>query len=304
MLEKLFSKTPYSADLALLLVTVFWGSSFAVLKKILVNMEAADLLVYRFLFSVVILFAIFMAKRQFDLFKGFKKGLILGGLIWIGFFSQTYGLHFTTATNSAFITGSFVVCVPFLSWIFEKKLPTRSRIFAAFLAVTGLWFLTGGIEQLNKGDFYTIFCAVSWAGYILLSDKYAKEMDPLLLTFHQHIVVVVLSAFVSFGSFGKIHWPADPSVFINILYLTITCTILATLVQMHSQRVLPPMRVSLIFAMEPVFATVFAWVLADEVMTPLKIFGATLIVFAMILSEVSVETLLYKMRLKKVKVKV
>ena len=47
-----------------------------------------------------------------------------------------------------------------------------------------------------------------------------------------------------------------------------------------------PLRTSLIFTLEPVFAALFAWTLGAEPLVPLRALGGFLMVLAMVVSEV------------------
>ncbi|TFH64796.1 MAG: EamA/RhaT family transporter, partial [Candidatus Zixiibacteriota bacterium] len=55
--------------------------------------------------------------------------------------------------------------------------------------------------------------------------------------------------------------------------------------QLIAQKVVPPIRVSLILALEPVFAALFAWTLGGETFILRRALGGSLIFVAMILSD-------------------
>jgi drug/metabolite transporter (DMT)-like permease len=71
-----------------------------------------------------------------------------------------------------------------------------------------------------------------------------------------------------------------------VLFLTLFPTLSAYLVQIKAQVIAAPIKVSLIFALEPVFAGIFAWTLGGETFEPLNAFGGLLIFLAVVLSTV------------------
>ena len=71
-----------------------------------------------------------------------------------------------------------------------------------------------------------------------------------------------------------------------IVFLALFPTLSAYLVQFKAQTVTSPIRVSLIFALEPVFAGVFAWTVGREAFEPLNALGGLLIFLAVVVSTV------------------
>ena len=113
----------FKADLYLLGLTLIWGSSFIAVKIALSFTTPFLFLALRFLIASVILLIIFrksLIKYDADTIKA---GVLLGVLLGTGFGAQTYGLVFTSASRSAFITCIFVILVPIFSMIFEKIIP-------------------------------------------------------------------------------------------------------------------------------------------------------------------------------------
>jgi drug/metabolite transporter (DMT)-like permease len=57
------------------------------------------------------------------------------------------------------------------------------------------------------------------------------------------------------------------------------------MIQLQAQKTAPPMKVSLIFALEPVFAAIFAWTVGGEKCSALSIAGGTLIFLGILVSQ-------------------
>lgn len=276
---------PYFAELGLLYAAATWGSTFYILKDSLNYVDPIVLVSYRFGLSTIVLGAFLLYRRK-NLLTNLKAGIILSVLVWIMYILQTIGLKYTTATNSGFITGMFVVFVPIFSFILFKKHTQLNKIVAILISLLGLWILTGGLNYINLGDILTLGTAVAYAIHVLLIDKYVKNnVDPYILVFQQFFFVAVASLLVSLVL--KLHFnPIFSNVSWAIVYLALIPTVSAMLIQFVAQKLTTPIRASLIFAMEPVFAALFAWTLGGETFILHKALGGFLIVLAIIFSDV------------------
>lgn len=273
------------ADLGLLYCAAVWGSTFYLVKDALGAVDPNAMVAYRFLLSALVLapFALTKAKP----WRLMKESLILALLLAALYLSQTIGLGLTTASNSGFITGLFVVFVPLFLLVFFGKPPTTVQWASSGLALVGLWLLTGGASSFNKGDALTLVSAMTYAGHLLATDHYVKgDADPILLAFHQFWMtgLIALAATAGLGaSFGV----AGGKAWGVIAFLAVVPTVSAFYIQMLAQRKVAPVKASLIFSLEPVFAALFAWTLGGEAFVPARAAGGLLIVVAMVAGELS-----------------
>lgn len=274
------------SDIGLVIAAAIWGSTFFIIKGSLDAIHPLMLVSYRFLIAAVLLFLIvtYQGKQPFH---HFKKGLVLGILLWILYSTQTVGLGITTASNSGFITGLFVIFVPIISYLFfQKKIPAYG-IASVIVSLIGLWFLTGGLAGANLGDILTLACAVAYSTHLLFADMYLNDskaqIDPYILNFQQFLVVGILDFLISVLfrlplGFSRIN------VAYMLLYLAIFPTVLALILQFIAQKYTTPLKVTFLISLEPVFAAVFAWTLGGEAFILSKAIGGILIVGAIFLN--------------------
>ena len=282
------------ADLSLVFATIIWGTTFIVVKLTLGAIHPVTLNAFRFFIAAAVMALVLLWRRQ-PLWIHWRYGLVLGFILWIIFYSQTVGLVYTTATNSALLTGLFVLLTPFLGFIIFRHRVTWIKVAACCLAMLGLWLLTGGLKDFNVGDMLNVITAVAVAFQILFVDLYVKRVGHgLTLNFQQLLVVGVLSLLTVF-IFGHPLAVASEKAWWSLIYLAVVATVLTLSIQLVGQRYTTPLRATLIFSLEPVFATFFAWWWGGELMTPVKFLGGGMIVLATIASELPLETILSRL---------
>lgn len=276
------------ADLALLVVTLIWGSTFVLVQDIVRVLPPYRFLAWRFAVAGLALGALagrclWHVPRR-DLLAGAGTGLFL----FAGYALQTIGLQFTTAARSGFLTGLAVVLVPLLSVIILGRSPSWEAMVGVGLAAAGLYLLSwpkgGQVDRtILFGDMLTLGCALSFALQIVLVGRYAPRMEPAVLSTTQILVVTLLSAIFSLNE--PFTGEATGWVWGGIIFLGLFATALGFWVQARAQRLTTPTHVALIFAMEPVFAAFFAWLLTGEVLTGRSLAGCGLILAGMIAAE-------------------
>ncbi len=272
------------AEIGLLYAAAIWGATFFIVKDVLAQIDPIVLVGYRFALAGALL-AGYLAIKRTPMLPGLKDGIILGVILWALYIPQTIGLGYTSAANSGFITGLFVVIVPILAYALFRKKPSPWEAVALLLSLAGLWFLTGGISGMNFGDLITLMAAFFYALHLLYCDKYMKAgRDPIVISAQQFLLVGALS----FGAAWIFNLPfsmGDRVTILTVIFLTLLPTLSAFLIQLYAQKLTSPFRVSLIFALEPVFAAIFAWTLGGEQFVIRSAAGGLLIFIAMIVAE-------------------
>ncbi|MBS1493996.1 MAG: DMT family transporter [Bacteroidetes bacterium] len=301
MKNKISRVSHYKAELLLLSITVFWGISFPFTKFALEDFSPIALVFLRFSITVVVFFAIYYKKLQIRGFKQWRYGFILGFLLFLGFISQTTGMKYTTASNSAFITGTNVLLVPFALYFVSGRKPKIQNIIGIIIVTVGLYYLTGiGVSGLNYGDFITIFCTFSFALHIVLLDKYSKITDIIHLVFGQFLAMAVLSfvymMVMEYFVYDNLKMNFTTSSTSLVLFLALFGTLLVFFLMTKFQGMTNPIKASIIYNMEQVFATFFAYFLLDERLTFSQIIGALIMISGLIVSEFS--DLIFKRKLK------
>ncbi len=290
----------YFAESALLLATVFWSGTFVIVKVSLQDISSMLFIGLRFLLATVLLLPFTIKyKREFNK-SAILSGTLLGIFFFLGFATQTVGLKFTTATNSAFITGSSVVLVPVLQTIIERKPPTKGSVTGIIFVFTGILFLSGGgnsiftflsdlASNFNIGDLFTLFCAVFFAIYVVYLDVSTNKHGFTVILFMQMFVTAaaafLASSFFDLINIEKIKIEYTNNLIFGILYTSIFATLITTAIITRYQKNVTPTKAAIIYSLEPIFASVLAFFLLNEKITNFGILGAALIFTGLIISE-------------------
>lgn len=271
----------------LIVVTFFWGITFVIVKEAVAQVGVFFFLAQRFIIAFLLLFVMCaLSRRRFKL-SLLKHGLILGGLLFGGFAFQTLALAYTTASNTAFLTGLNVVLVPVIGGLLFGQVITTNMKWGVSLAAVGMFLLcTGDGLRLNVGDFLGAICAICISLHIIFTGKYASRSDIYWLTTIQIGTVGGLSGLLSLffeGNFLVWH----PEIMWALVICVLFATIFAFLVQTSMQRYTSPTHTALIFCMEPVFAAIYAYLVIDERLGLKGVVGAVFILTGMLVSQIS-----------------
>ncbi len=275
------------AEAALLATTLIWASTFVAMKIGLRDISPILMTGVRFTVATVIFLAIF-AKKIFPLsVEQIKKGSLLGVFLFLGFIAQNVGLVYTTISKSAFITSLMVVFVPFFQYLIERRSPTYGNVLGIVIVLVGLWYLTlPSGSAFNYGDVLTLGCACMFGLFIVYLDIASKAMSPIQLTFLQFACTTILALGTAFV-FEDIQFNPAHSMLIAVGYLTIFATVATTFIQTTFQKDTTPTRAAIIFTVEPVWASLYAYFLLGEIIGVLGILGGALIIVGVLVSQLS-----------------
>lgn len=275
----------HKAILYLLLTTLFWGLTFPLIKISLQYMDANTFVAMRF--ACASLFFLPLAWGKFHRLNAKILGfsLVLGLFNTCVYLFQTIGLETTSSANTAFLTALTVVLIPFFMPLFKVGHITSLNIACSLISLCGIFILTGsGLTHITSGDCWILACAVFNALGVCYLQYIAKRTQEFtLLTFLQLVFVIPVPLALSHtGAYSHIfYWPVMTSVLICATF----ATCLTYYWQFKWQSKITPAKAGLIYALEPVFATVFAWIINNEGITQNTLIGGLLILVALLTSE-------------------
>ena len=278
------------AELSLLIITVFWGIGFSITQIALnIGYEENTILFGRFLIASILLSLVFYKKLKTINKTLIKYGVITGLFLFFGFYFQTLGLVFTTPSKNGFITQLNIVFVPFLYYLFFRKRVDIYNIISVIIAVVGMFILSFDVNnftEVNIGDLFTFLCAIIIAFHVVTGSFFQKkyDFDPSMFVLINIYTSLVLSSIfmLLFDEMPSITpfelWP--------ILFLGVFNTALGFLVQSYALKISLPTRISLIVALESVFAVIGSVLILNEILTIQIVLGGFLIVSGILITEI------------------
>ena len=265
------------ADLVLLVVCAIWGTTFSLLRDSLRSIHPAELMALRFTMGTIVLLAVF-PRRVFPLrTEALQRGGVIGIFLASGYLTQIIGLATITAARSAFLTSTYILFTPFLAIPLVGEVPRLGELLGVAIGFAGLTLFSADAGfSLRPGDLWTLGCAVSFGIQIALTNVAGKRVDPVALSVVQ-MAVGALAGWTIVIARGGFHTPWSQVPWAILLYLSVVATAVVIVLQAWALARVSPVRASMIFATEPIFAALFAVAFFAERMSAREILGAAVI---------------------------
>jgi drug/metabolite transporter (DMT)-like permease len=273
--------------LTLLFVTLVWGATFPVMKLATATLSGVEISALRFVVAAVCMAPFALRASR----AAWRDGALLGAVALVSYVTQAFGLQFISSNRSAFITTLNVLMVPLLGMAFGAR-PTLVMLAAALLACVGIGLMSwdGGAHLI--ADLATVLCALAYALYVVLLSQRTARHSARQLAATQIIWMALLgNLWMLLDNWGTGRFETLPArvmewpILGGLLYLGLIATAAMLFLQAIAQRHVPADKAAVIYAMEPVFAALFAWVWLSEVLTLRMALGGALVVGAVLLSE-------------------
>jgi len=285
-IEKGTTKRELLATILLIITTILWGSSFIITKTVTKEIPVLFYLGLRYFIALIGMVPFLIYYTNFNR-KLMQYGTISGLFFFIAMVFQTYGLQYTTAGKAGFITGLSTLIVPFMIWILFKRHFKKKIWLAVFLSIIGMAFLfLENTSYFLIGDFLVFICAISYALFIVLNDTFLKFVDLYLYSFVQLSTLVILLFIGSCIMQESIHMISfDLELLFLLIYMGIFVSTLTVIFQNWAQKQnRNPTQTAIIFNLEPVFAVVFAFIIAGEILTWFQLIGCCIIFISVLIA--------------------
>ncbi len=290
------------ADLMLVVVTLFWGTSYLLSDISLQAVGPFNLNALRFLIAFGVAGIIAFPKLRNISRATWKYSVIMGVVLTLVYLGANFGVMYTSISNSGFLCALTVVFTPIFAFLFKKQKPERKLAVAVVMCLAGIALLTLN-EQLKPalGDVFSLMCAVFYAVDLLITESAVSkpEVNPFQLSVLQlgftGLFNLILSCFLE-----QPQLPRTPKIWGAVLVLAIFCTGLAFIIQVIAQQYTSASHVGVIFTLEPVFSGIVAFVFAGEVLLPRAYFGAVLLICSLFVMELDLKGLWWRIRKKEI----
>lgn len=276
-------------------IAAVWGATFFIIKDATADYSIMAFLAVRFGIASLALLPFVLQLRRLPTRAELRWGILAGLLFGAGYVFQTFALRFGDSGRVGFITGLYVVLVPLLALVLLRY-PLKLRIvIATVLALVGLVLLSYVPGSNLVGDVLAFLCSLSFAGQILVVEKFPRQCDwrytAVLQSATTGVMAVVLLPLMSLAGqctgspacefilHFQDHIPT--TLPLNILLVALFTGLVASAfglwMQIWAQKILPPSDAALIYALESPFAAIFGVAFRGERLTDLGILGCVLL---------------------------
>ena len=278
--------------LILLLTAMIWGIAFVAQSEGMKNVGPFTFNGIRSLIGgITLLPVIFFMSKKKDVQTGTKKDLWLGGIlcgILLGCASslQQIGISLgATSGKAGFITALYIIIVPLLQLFAGKKLGLK-LISAIILAMAGMYFLCMSKDSLTltMAEILIFICAILFSFHILVIDIFSPKVNGVAMSCIQFFVAGSLCSVFMF-LFESPTLENVLKAYVPILYAGVLSCGVAYTLQIIGQKHTPPALASIVMSLESVFAALGGWILLGQKMSSREIFGALLMLIAIITAQ-------------------
>ena len=278
------------AHILLVLTTLVWGATFVQIKDALSDISPLLFNAVRMTLAAVALMIIYWRHLRSLTRDAFWMGCLVGAFLWLGYEFQTTGLHLTTPSKSAFLTGFSVILVPVLLALGWRRHVNRWVVVGVITALVGLYLMTVpageglNLQSINRGDLLTMGCAVFFALQIInMGRAMQKHKFEQIATLQACVAAILMAVSVPILENAHVVWSSR--VIWAVLVTGLLGTAAAFSIQAWAQQFTAPTYTALIFLLEPVFAWVTSYIVLRERLGLRAGLGALLILAGIIISE-------------------
>lgn len=271
--------------LALVAVTIFWGSSFVSSKLVLETMPPMLLAFFRYLFAFITLFTFFMIfEKDKRLNKQDYKHLILssGIGIFIYFIGEYNALNYISASTASIIVSLLPVFMLVTNFFVFKDKITLFKVIVIVLTLIGVVMVVQAdframFNESLIGYSLMVMGVAAWVIYSLSTVKMRKNNSNIKVITYQSGFALILFAPFTVANLNVVT-QLNFNLWINIIYLGAFASGLAFYLYVYSLKELGTLPVSIFGNTVPVVTVITGYIFLQETLTPLQLTGGLIIV--------------------------
>lgn len=253
------------------------------------GLNVGELLTYRFTLAAIILFTGLLIFNPKLIKIPFKQICISSALGIFGYavFSTLYfkSIEGISVPLAALLLFTFPIFVNLGAHFVLKEKMKKQQVISLAIACVGLGILLWGPLVVNSlaSVIYALAAAVAYSIYVLVSGKYQQKVAPL----SSSLYVIASAAFALYifhqPSFAKVSELSHQQLYI-IFGIAIVSTIGPLGLFLAGLQRLSSSKASIVVMIEPVVAAFAAWILLNEQLNGSQLFGAALVMLALVLN--------------------
>jgi drug/metabolite transporter (DMT)-like permease len=286
----------YIGELILLAASMIWGTAFIFQSVANDVMQPFTFVTTRSLIATVVMGLFILIRSKVNPNKtisklgkpqGYALAIFSGLALSIAMLLQQVGLLGTSSGKAGFLTALYILIVPLLGFLVQKK-PTLTVWIGLLVAISGFYFLSFSGEtgfSINPYDMLILGCAFAYAFQIFFIDQIQNRLDSVMFSFVQFAVATVITSIPTLLLEGiDLSYLQSPTAIYALLYVGVVSSCIAYTFQIIGQkRVKSAPVATLIMSLEAVFALLAGMIFLQESITAVQRLGMGLILSAIVL---------------------
>lgn len=258
-----------------------------------IALSSYEIVWLRTLFGSLFLIGVFFLGRKTMAFRHHRKSfiyLILSGvsmgISWMLLY-EAYQLIGVSIASLLYYCGPVIVMI--LSPILFRERLTRNRVISFLVVLAGVYLINGQMpqtQQAGRGILFGLLSALMYSGMVIFNKKAHGITGLENASFQLLVSFLTVTVFIAFRHGLTI--PADSVNWPAILTLGLVNTGVGCYLYFSSIGHLPAQTVAIFSYLELLSAVLFSVLLLHEVLHPLQIAGALIMIGGAVFAQISV----------------
>ena len=266
-------------------------------KYVVAAISPLSLAFLRFGVATLLLIIVFLYKKEsFKIErKDYKLFLLLGALVIpINQFCFLIGIKFSVASHS----GVMYACTPLIIYMISIKLKNEEfnlkKLLTISLTIIGIMvifyenLIAPKVEGINYllGDTLLFLAVASWSMYLAFSQKMVFKYGALKTQTVSFIIGIVIYIPVFLYDMDNLNFDkVNGLVILGYLHLTILVAFGSYFLYSYSQKIIKTSTLTTLTNTSPIVTIIFSWLLLKENLSYFFIFGASLTMIGVFLTQ-------------------
>lgn len=234
---------------------------------------------WRFAFALPLILAVIYASGG-KLEKPSTLSLVAGVFFGFDIVFWHASLVLTSVANATFLVNLGNAAVGIVAWLVLKERPSRMWGFAIAIALVGALLLSRGAagetRSAVQGDLLALLAAIMVGLYLFFAKLARRTSSAMNVLFWSTATTLVITLFAALLRNEPVI-PPEPSWLIAPLTLGVFAHVLGQGLIVAGVGRTPAALAGILLLIQPVAAGLIAWPLFGEILAPLQLFGAALI---------------------------
>ncbi len=282
--------TVNTANIALIVAVLIWGSAFVATKVALEEMPVNSLIFYRFalalVFFIPVLGIVGFPKYEIRDHLTIAVSAVFEPFLYYIF--ETNGLRYTSASEASVIVALIPIVVVLVSSIKARVVPKKSSIFGVFFSFFGVFIIffegvsfSNLVDHHFYGNMMILFAVISSAFYMTLIGNLGSKYSPIHITCTQMFYGTLLLIPMCFhGDNCMIVNSITTKGLASLLFLAIFATNCAFLCYNYALSLVSSANAAVFINGVPVVTLIVASFFLNETLSRAKGLGCMIVVFS------------------------